>query len=444
MNIPEFGVVEFSRSIKRVIEDAFGYVRIRGEVVGFKQHSSGHLYFSLKEDEAIISAVCFKNMANLIDFSLENGLEVVASGKVTTYNGRSNYQIVIEKLEIAGIGAILKMIEKRRQKLQQEGLFEVIHKKSLPFFPKRIAVITSKTGAVIEDIKHRISERFPTNLILYPATVQGSKTVEEVVAGVKYFNNLSQDERPDLIIIARGGGSFEDLLPFNDENLVRAVFASKIPIISAIGHETDNSLIDYVADLRAPTPTAAAEIATPILADLKLDLSKLAKNLNFYIKSNLSEKSLKVDKLKSLLLNPSQYLLQINQKIDFYLDKITNLIINKLSYEQKNIASLKISKFQFEINLISAIANCNSLAKNLKIAYQQKIDYKSQNLSSIIKLLQNSDYKNILKRGFALIKNKQKIISSISEIKGGDNIELELSDGKLPARIIDKKAPELF
>jgi exodeoxyribonuclease VII large subunit len=206
-NVPQFSVAEFSKAIKLTIENAFGYVKISGEITGFKRASSGHLYFNLKEDNAVLTAVCFRNQANNIDFEIGDGLQICASGKITSYEGRSNYQIIVDKIEIAGIGAILEMIEKRRKKLAEEGLFDAIYKKKLPFFPKIIGVITSETGAVIEDIKHRILNRCPLHLMLYPSAVQGEKASREIIAGIKYFNNLKIN-RPEVIIIARGGGSF--------------------------------------------------------------------------------------------------------------------------------------------------------------------------------------------------------------------------------------------
>ena len=248
-NIVQYSVGEISRSIKRLVEDNFGYVKVVGEVSGFKKASSGHCYFSLKDEEALISCVCFRGSAASLKFNIEDGIQIAVFGKVTTYEGRSNYQIIVQKAEISGVGALMEVIEKRRKMLLAEGLFEEKHKKPLPFWPSKIGVITSKTGAVIEDIIHRVEDRFPTHIMLYPTAVQGQNAAKEIIEGIKYFNSLS-DNIPNVIIIARGGGSVEDLLPFNDEALVRAVFACDIPIVSAVGHETDTTLIDYVSDVR--------------------------------------------------------------------------------------------------------------------------------------------------------------------------------------------------
>lgn len=314
LNVPEFTVSEFSWSIKRTVEDAFGYVKIKGEITGSKRATSGHVYFNLKDESAVLTAVCFRNIAQLVDFEIADGLQVTASGRITTFEGRSNYQIIVEKLEISGVGALLEMIEKRRQKFLAEGLFDEVRKKPLPFFPKIIGVITSQTGAVIEDIKHRIEARAPMHIKLYSSLVQGEKAAAEIIAGIKFFNKL-KTEKPEVIIIARGGGSFEDLLCFNDENLIREVFNSEIPIVSAVGHESDTTLIDYVSDLRAPTPTAAAEFITPVLSELKTDLNSFSEKLNFIPQNFLIEKLMHIKNLQRYIIHPKAMLEQIHDKM---------------------------------------------------------------------------------------------------------------------------------
>lgn len=445
MNIPEYSVLEFSNSIKRVIEDAFGYVRIKGEVTGFKEHKSGHLYFSLQENEAVISAVCFKNMANLVNFQLENGLEVVASGRVTSYSGRSNYQIIVEKLEIAGIGAIIERIEKLKQKLLKEGLFLDIHKKKLPFFPTKIAVITSKTGAVIEDIKHRINERFPTEILLFNATVQGIKTKDDVVAGIEFFNQIHDAKKPDLIIIARGGGSFEDLLPFNDEAIIRAAFASKIPIISAIGHETDTTLLDLVADLRAPTPSAAAEVATPNIKELKINLEKFRVNLQNCVESRLNNNLALLESYRNQIIHPKNIIQQNFDKINYINERLKTTMILQLQIEDKKIASLKLPKNQLFNQINFAQNSLNKMSQDLIVNFQNFIENCNQQQKSLIKILDNSSYKSILDRGFAIIRSSSNgLITKSKQAVADEKINIELQDGKFLARVVDKKAPELF
>ncbi|MGB7671071.1 MAG: exodeoxyribonuclease VII large subunit, partial [Pseudolabrys sp.] len=267
-NVVEWTVSELSAALRRTVEDAYGYVRVRGEISGFKgPHSSGHAYFALKDEGARLEAVIWKSAYGRMRVKPEEGLEVIVTGRLTTYPGRSSYQIVIDRLEPAGIGALMKLLEERKKKLAAEGLFDEARKQLLPFLPKIIGVVTSPTGAVIRDILHRLEERFPRRVLVWPVRVQGETSAAEVANAIRRFNELPElgpIPRPDLIIVARGGGSLEDLWSFNEEIVVRAAAASMVPLISAVGHETDVTLIDFASDRRAPTPTAAAEIAVPV------------------------------------------------------------------------------------------------------------------------------------------------------------------------------------
>ncbi len=439
-NIPEFTVSEFSRSIKRVVEDSFGYVRIKGEVSSFKKAASGHLYFSLKDENSLLSAVCFRNAAQLVAFEIADGLQVCASGRITTFEGRSNYQIIIEKLEIAGVGAILEMIEKRRQKLISEGLFDEINKKPIPFFPKTIGVITSETGAVIEDIKHRIEDRCPTHLMIFSTLVQGEKAAAQIIEGVRFFNRMPAAKRPEVLIIARGGGSFEDLMPFNDESLVREIFKSEIPVISAIGHETDTTLIDYVADLRAPTPTAAAEMATPILADLKATLNFLSDKITLLPQNFLQQHFFHLKNLQRYIADPSKTLFQIKEKFlqisnnfDFsarrFLEKRNEKILSIRDIEQKVLQRFLLLKQRHEF-----------VFKSLDLALLNRLKETKSTLENLSKLLKSNHYREVLKRGFALIKNKNDhLISSVLDVSLNEEIIVELSDGKIATQIINVK-----
>lgn len=271
-NAAEFTVSEISQAVKRTVEDEFGHVRVRGEISGFRgQHSSGHCYFTLKDEGASMDAVVWKTSYAKLSFKPEEGLEIIATGRLTTFPRSSKYQIVIDNIEPAGAGALMALLEERRKKLLAEGLFERQRKRPLPYLPRVIGVVTSPTGAVIRDILHRLEDRFPSHVLVWPVRVQGDTCAAEVVRAVEGFNALPSGgkiPRPDLLIVARGGGSMEDLWGFNEEALVRAVAASSIPVISAVGHETDTTLIDYVSDMRAPTPTAAAEAAVPVRAEL--------------------------------------------------------------------------------------------------------------------------------------------------------------------------------
>jgi exodeoxyribonuclease VII large subunit len=281
INAPEFTVSELSTALRRTVEDAYGHVRVRGEISGFKgPHSSGHCYFALKDDAAKIDAVIWKSAHYRMRFKPQEGLEVIATGKLTTFPGKSTYQIVIEALEPAGIGALMALLEERKKKLAAEGLFDEARKQLLPWLPELIGVVTSPTGAVIRDILHRLQDRFPRRVLVWPVRVQGEGSAEQVAAAIRGFNALPQGgpvPRPDLLIVARGGGSLEDLWSFNEEIVVRAAAASMIPLISAVGHETDVTLIDFAADKRAPTPTAAAEMAVPVRAELLMEVAALAR-----------------------------------------------------------------------------------------------------------------------------------------------------------------------
>jgi exodeoxyribonuclease VII large subunit len=272
-NSPPLSVTELSGALKRTIENAFGQVRVRGEISGFKRHSSGHCYFTLKDENACIDAVIWRTSAGTLAFRPEDGAEVIATGKLTTYPGRSKYQIVVDKMELAGEGALLALLERRRKALAAEGLFDAGRKRSLPFLPQVIGVVTSPTGAVIRDIIHRLEDRCPTRVIVWPVPVQGEGACAKIAEAIRCFPSI--EPRPELLIVARGGGSIEDLWPFNEEEVVRAAAESPIPLISAVGHETDTTLIDHAADLRAPTPTAAAEMAVPVRAELFAQLAEL-------------------------------------------------------------------------------------------------------------------------------------------------------------------------
>lgn len=269
-NAEPLTVSEISNALKRTVEDRFGFVRLRGELSGVKRAASGHMYCALKDEKAVLDGVMWRGNAGRLPFNPEDGLEVVASGKLTTYPGRSKYQIVIERMELAGEGALLALLEKTRARLQAEGLFDSERKRALPFLPRTIGVVTSPTGAVIRDILHRLADRFPSRVIVWPVLVQGQGAAEQVAGAVRGFSAMPEGhpDRPDLVIVARGGGSIEDLWSFNEEVVVRAIAGCPIPTISAVGHETDTTLADYAADRRAPTPTAAAEMAVPVRAEL--------------------------------------------------------------------------------------------------------------------------------------------------------------------------------
>ena len=419
-NIPEYSVTELSSALKSTIEDNFGYVRIKGELSGINKHSSGHIYLTLKDENAIINGIIWRSSVAKIKIQPEEGLEVICSGKISTgynpgrYPGRSNYQITIDSMKPAGVGALMAILEERKQKLKIEGLFEEIHKKTLPKYPISIGVITSPTGAVLQDIKHRISDRFPCNIILWPVPVQGNDAAELIENAILGFNTLDESkiQKPDVIILARGGGSIEDLWCFNEEEVVRAVFQSQIPVISAIGHETDTTLVDYAADMRAPTPTAAAELATPAKDILITELSENSNRLNSSIKNIVSmsrERVVSVQKLLpsyqnlfNLKLNDINILAQrLPTAIKIYLqNEITNL---QTSSSKLNLKILK-EKIKNSQNSLSSLKN--QLTNNSKT----NLSTQSNRVLSVSKLLESLSYKSVIKRGFSVVRNSSNII----------------------------------
>ena len=392
-NIPEFSVSEITSLTKNILEENFDRVRIRGEVSKIKENK-GHLYFSLKDENFVLNAICWSSAVPLLQVFPEEGMEVVAEGKITTYakSSISSYQIKVDQIELQGEGALLKLIEQRKKKLQAEGYFNEEHKKPIPFIPNKIGIITSPTGAVIMDIINRVQDRYPTHLLIYPISVQGNKSAGEIIEGIEFFNKKIN---VDTIIIARGGGGVEDLLSFNDENVVKAAFASKIPIISAIGHETDFTLLDFVADYRASTPTAAAERAVPEKNNLIEKIFALHKQLISSFNLFLKEKDKNIYQLaKSLNINNlKNFIREKKDKIKSYEKSLVNLLKDKFKY--------------FQLNLNNIFSRLNSLDTN-----------------------------KILKRGFSIIRDiNNNVIYKKNHAHKNSYIIIELSDGKIKAKI---------
>ena len=423
-NIQEYSVSEISDSIKGTLENSFGYVKVRGEVSGLSKPASGHIYLNLKDDKAVIKAIIWRSAAARISFVPEDGLEVICSGRLTTgysdrYPGRSDYSIIVDSITPAGEGALMALLEQRKKKLAAEGLFEEQNKKSLPKYPETIGIVTSPTGAVIKDILHRLNERFPCNVILWPVPVQGQDAAQLISDAVDGFNNLSSKDEvniPDLIIIARGGGSIEDLWPFNEEIVIRSVFKSNIPIVSAIGHETDTTLIDFVSDLRAPTPTAAAEISTPDKEELLRDISEKNNRLNYSI-------NLYLDNLKDNFIS-------IKDKLPVSL----KLFLNNLTSHFQNISqslNFRVLGEQLKSSKVKLISLEESLlkAKNILVERLQKeLDNKST-------LLESLSYKSVLKRGYSVTRSSNKIIKSKKDLKDESELIIETNFATLKAKL---------
>ena len=423
-NITEYSVTEISKSIKQVLDDTFGYVRVRGEISGLKQAASGHVYLNLKDESAIINGIIWKSNVSRLSFQPHDGLEVICKGRLTTgysdrYPGRSDYSIHIDSLMPAGEGALMALLEQRKKKFAAAGLFDQTHKKQIPEYPHRIGVITSPTGAVIQDILHRIEERYPLNVILWPVPVQGDDSSELITQAIRGFNNNDIEEsiKPDVIIVARGGGSIEDLWAFNEENIVNAVFESKIPIISAIGHETDTTLIDLVSDLRAPTPTAAAEFVTPVKSELYEVVRKAQKELDQNIEYSIDEKK------------------QHFKLVDHKLPANLKVFINTLNSNFLTISSRLNTKILRE-QLKSKIDTLNNYSNRIHISSKQYISSRIEKINSVSKLIESLSYKSVINRGYAVIRNSnKKPVQKISDILSDNEINIELKDGILEGKI---------
>lgn len=438
-NAPEYSVSELSMALKKMVEDSFGYVRVRGELSGVKHHSSGHIYLDLKDERASLAGVIWKMTAPRLRVRPENGLEVVAIGRLTTFPGQSKYQIVIEQLQLAGVGALMQLLELRRKKLAAEGLFDDAHKKPLPYLPKVIGVVTSPTGAVIRDILHRLADRFPRRVIVWPVAVQGERSAAEVTAAIQGFNALKPDgpvPRPDVIIVARGGGSIEDLLSFSEENVVRAVFASTIPVISAVGHETDTTLIDFVSDRRAPTPTAAAEMAVPVRNDLLRQIADRAHRLETgrtriftLARQRLTDLSRALPRRERLLEIP-------RQRVDHAASKLGGSLRHLVQDRRArfNTFAARLTPAPLLQTTRARHDRVRDLTHRMQLSAGRRVSDLTQSLTAAGKLLETLSYRSILDRGFALVSKTGKgLVERGTEIKPADKIQLTFADGTVPA-----------
>jgi exodeoxyribonuclease VII large subunit len=491
INAPEFTVSELSSALRRTVEDAYGHVRVRGEITGFRgPHSSGHCYFALKDDGAKIEAVIWKSAHYRMRFKPQEGLEVIATGKLTTYPGSSKYQIVIEALEPAGIGALMALMEERKKKLAAEGLFDEARKQLLPWLPEVIGVVTSPTGAVIRDILHRLQDRFPRRVLVWPVKVQGEGSAEQVAAAIRGFNALPETgriPRPDLLIVARGGGSLEDLWSFNEEIVVRAAADSMIPLISAVGHETDITLIDFAADKRAPTPTAAAEMAVPVRAELLIEVTALARRTMVCWqrgqegrRNELRAAVRALPAAGELLAIPRQRLdgasaslprglranthahfrrfaatsarltvrvlrgqvAQANHRLTVCGERMTLSARSLLRNRRDRFAGLEIRLKASK--LANAQAQRQTIARNRERAHRlaergrRALSTVMQRLAARVEhsgqLLTALSYRSVLTRGFALVRDEQgHAVHAAAGIGPGARLDLEFSDGRVAA-----------
>nr|WP_294848562.1 exodeoxyribonuclease VII large subunit [uncultured Sphingomonas sp.] len=416
-NSPAVSVSELSGALKRTVENAFGHVRVRGEISGWKRHSSGHCYFTLKDEAANIDAVIWRGQAGSLAFAPEDGAEVIATGKLTTYPGRSKYQIVVSRMELAGEGALMALLDKRRRVLAAEGLFDEQRKRRLPFLPKVIGVVTSPTGAVIRDILHRLEDRCPTHVILWPVPVQGEGAADKVAAAIRGFANMSP--RPDLLIVARGGGSIEDLWAFNEESVVRAAAESPIPLISAVGHETDTTLIDFASDRRAPTPTAAAEMAVPVRTELLSNLAELGLRQAAALNRALSRASERLDLSAQRWPDPGNLFAPFVQRVDDASDRLPRALMQRTAHARADLASVGP---RLQERLV-----------------EDRVRTASDKLAALWRLAELAHPDRPLSRGYARVTDREgRTLVHAAAVRAAVEIDLHFADGVVPAATEEK------
>lgn len=433
-NLPEQTVSELSAALKRTIETAYDHVRVRGELGRVTLARSGHMYADIKDDKAVLNTIMWKGQVSRLPFKPEEGLEVVATGRLSTYPGRSNYQLIADSLRPAGAGALMALLEERKKKLAAEGLFDPAHKKALPFLPRTIGVVTSPTGAVIRDILHRIRDRFPVRVIVWPALVQGDSAAPQIEMGIRGFNAMQGADRPDVLIVARGGGSIEDLWPFNEEAVVRAAFQSEIPLISAVGHETDTTLIDYVSDARAPTPTGAAEIAVPVRSELTLQIEEYEQRQKRALTRLIRRSS---EKLGSARLPAPERLLDAKrQRFDHVSARLDGGLRQAASRKQVAFtavaARLRPEALRTEIR--RGREALRSVAVRARPAVQRILADREGRLAAQSKLLETLSYQATLARGYAIVRGPdKKLIRAKKDAAKLEAITVTFADGDLVA-----------
>ncbi len=440
---PEYTVSTLSLKLKQVVEGSFSFVRVRGEISKVTVAKSGHLYTALKDADAVLDAICWKGTVSRLGLRPAEGMDVVCTGRLTTYPGRSNYQLIIESMELAGEGALLKMLEERRKKLAAEGLFDAARKKKIPFLPRVIGVVSSPTGAVIRDIMHRLDERFPCRVLLWPVMVQGQGAAQQVAAAIAGFNAIAAGsaDRPDVLIVARGGGALEDLMPFNDEIVVRAAVASGIPLISAVGHETDTTLIDFAADLRAPTPTAAAEKAVPVRAEMTAAVMDNSRRIFVSLQRLLQQHRLRLESLGRGMGHPARLLETSAQRLDHLSQRLDSGLTVWIEKKQARLRELaaRIAPQTFNRRLADTGRLLQSLADRLANTEQKILVQRQTALASLSSLLESLSFERVLERGYVVVSDAQgNIVSSSTATREGDTVTLRFRDGTSPA-VIQKK-----
>jgi exodeoxyribonuclease VII large subunit len=438
-NAPELTVSELAMQLKRTVEETFDFVRVRGELGRVVLAKSGHLYFDIKDDKATLNTVMWKASAGRLPFKPEEGLEVVAEGRLSTYPGRSNYQMIAERMRPAGLGALMQLLEERKRKLAAEGLFDADRKKPIPFLPAVIGVVTSPTGAVIRDILHRVRERFPVRVIIWPSLVQGEKAAEQVEAGIRGFNSLTPGgsvPRPDVIIVARGGGSIEDLWPFNEERVVRAAAESGIPLISAVGHETDTTLIDHASDRRAPTPTGAAEMAVPVRTELLAAIDSLGARQVRSLSRTLERRRLELRSAAGRLPGLERLLQQPSQRLDSVGQRFAGALERLVSRKRARFteAGARMRPVALRRELLRKTQDMERTSRRLTPGFRRQLDVLARRLETQGRVLDSLSHEGVLKRGFAIVEAADgRLVRSVAGISPGDTLRLRLSDGAVDA-----------
>jgi exodeoxyribonuclease VII large subunit len=426
-------------ALKRSIEEGFGQVRVRGEISGFKRVGSGHCYFALKDADALLDAVCWRTTAIRLDLKPEDGMEVVCSGRLTTYPGRSKYQLIVDRIELAGIGALLRVLEERRLRLAAEGLFAAERKQKLPFLPEVIGIVTSPTGAVIRDILHRLADRFPRRVLIWPVAVQGEGAAAQIAAAIDGFNRIGPGgpvPRPDLIIVARGGGSLEDLMAFNEEIVVRAAAASAIPLISAVGHESDTTLIDHASDLRAPTPTAAAELAVPVRLDLVADLAGQSARLAGSLARLFTERRLQLGGLARGLPDPQDLLGAAAQRLDDRSERLRLAILARFgaARQRLDLTASGLRPTALAADVARARDRFGDVERRLAAAIVRALAAKRDATDNFAgRLATHSErHESLLARGYVVVRDAaERVVTDAVKVKPNAALELEFYDGKV-------------
>ncbi len=444
-NSAPLSITAISQALKRTVEDRFGFVRLRGELSGVKRAASGHFYCSLKDEGAVLDAVMWKGQVQRLAFVPEDGIEVIATGKITTFPGRSKYQIVMESLEIAGEGALLALLEKTRRRLEAEGLFASERKRALPYIPRTIGVVTSPTGAVIRDILHRLADRFPSHVLVWPVLVQGQGAAEQVATAVRGFGAMPEGQRPDLLIVARGGGSIEDLWAFNEEVVVRAVAASPIPVISAVGHETDNTLCDFAADRRAPTPTAAAEMAVPVRTDLANALAELGLRQRKCASRPVTLGRERLAARAERLPRPEQLLQPQAQRLDDLGERLRRALVDRAAAGRARLGALRLSPAMLQRAARDARLRLDGV-RLAPLLVTRPLGEKQAKLDSLARLAETLHPERPLQRGYAMVLDTDgHAVTSRASAQGKTALAIRFADGELavvPAGTKPASAPK--